>query len=280
MSAWTAPLPVIPSPTDPSPFAPDRSGDERQLRTERTAALYAELGTGTEERDAELLDAVVVCNLPVAVSLAHRYSRRGEEDDDLVQVAELALVEAAHRFDPDRGDFLAFAVPTILGSLKRHFRDQGWTIRPPRRLQELQTRLNRAWPELAQSLGRTPTNDELAAAVDGDAHDVSEAAGTRDCYRPASLDATVFDGAPLSTTVAQQEDGFDVVDVVTTLGPACRRLSPTDRQLLWLRFFEERTQREIAEEFGVSQMHISRSLARILAELRDLVTDEPEPQAS
>lgn len=238
-------------------------------RAERTETRFRRAVSAPAPQRAELRRAVVLDHLDVADSLARRYRHRGADEADLVQVAHLALVEAVERFDPERGDFVAFAVPTILGSLKRYFRDHGWMVRPPRRIQDLQAEIGPAWAELSQELRQTPSTHELAQRLDRETSEVAEACGARGCFRPTSLDAPFGDGpGSLATTLADTESAFDLVDIATTLGPACRVLSPTDRQLLHLRFFRQLTQREIAAELGVSQMQVSRSLTRILDTLR------------
>lgn len=211
----------------------------------------------------------------VARSVASRYANRGIEEEDLLQVAYLALTRAARDFDPQRDqDFLAYAVPTIRGEVKKHFRDHGWTVRPPRRIQETQARITRAEGELAQQIGRTPTAEELADHLDAAVRDVVEALAADGCFAPASLDRPVggTDGEAGTSTLADLLVGTDTVQPAAearlTLGPAVRRLTERDRRILYLRYFEQCTQQEIAESIGVTQMQVSRLLARILRDLR------------
>lgn len=248
---------------------PHEEPDSAPTRAERALTVLRQAASTSPRRRAELQREVVLDHLDVAESLARRYRHRGTDQADLVQVADLALVEAVERFDPDRGEFLAFVVPSILGSLKRYFRDHGWMVRPPRRIQDLQAEIGRTWSELAQELGHAPSTEDLASRLDRSPSEVAEARGAQGCFRPASLDAPYGDGpTALAGTLADAESGYGLVDIVTTLGPPCHDLSPTDRRLLHLRFFEQLTQREIAAELGVSQMQVSRSLSRILEVLK------------
>lgn len=233
--------------------------------------------TEDEDERRRLLDQVVVLNLGVARSIALRYRNRGISFDDLDQVARLGLVKAARGFDTDRqNDFLAYAVPTIRGEVRKHFRDQGWTVRPPRRVQELQAKIMSAAGELTQSQGRSPRPSELAAHLGIPVHDVEEALSADGCFSPSSLDRPVGgdDGASLGDLLPSTEDEHSAVDARVILGPAVRRLGDRDRKILHLRFFSGWTQEEIAREIGVTQMHVSRLLTRILAELRENVMDD------
>ncbi|WP_239579116.1 sigma-70 family RNA polymerase sigma factor [Microlunatus panaciterrae] len=243
--------------------------DDAASRRERTNQLFAAALEADEAERQALHEQVVLLHLDVADSLAHRYQHRGQDIADLAQVAKLALVEAVGRYDPERGDFLAFATPTILGSLKRHFRDHGWMVRPPRRIQDLQAEINEAWSTLTQQQQATPSNDDLADYLGVDHTNVVEAQGAHGCFHAASLEAPYGDAeAGLAGVLGDADPGFELVERLACLEPACQQLSESDQRLLYLRFFEERTQAEIAKEFGVSQMQISRSLKRILAALR------------
>ncbi|HEX2175825.1 MAG TPA: sigma-70 family RNA polymerase sigma factor [Nocardioidaceae bacterium] len=210
-------------------------------------------------------------NLPVAESIARRYAGRGEPLEDLLQVAAMALTKAVQRFDPHRGhDFLSFAVPTIRGEIKRYFRDNGWTVRPPRGLQELRQRIGPAVDELSQQLHRAPRPSEIAKHLGVNAGDVCEALATDGCYSPSSLDDRgTDDGAADHAAILGQDDpGLVRAEAVALLGPVCRRLRPRERHLLYLRFFRGWTQSEIAAELGLSQMQISRLLGDLLTRLR------------
>jgi len=249
----------------PSTELPDRAA--------RTSALFLEFRSArSAQAKRRLLDQIVELNLCVARSLAHRYRDRGLDVEDLEQVAYLALVKAAHRFDPDAGhDFLSYAVPTVRGELRRHFRDVGWTVRPPRRVQELQSRVADVQVDLAGRLGRSPTAGELAAELEEDRSDVEEALGAEGCFVPASLDRPLSENS--STSVGDLLEGPDgghsSAEARIALAPVVRRLGKRDRRILQLRFFEDRTQREIGEDIGVTQMQVSRLLSRIFDDLRE-----------
>jgi len=215
---------------------------------------------------------LVMAHLGVAQSIARRYRNRGIPTDDLEQVARLGLVKAARNYDPSRqNDFLAYAVPTIRGEVRKYFRDHGWMVRPPRRVQELQSRILSAAADLTQELGRSPRPSEIAAALDSPVGDIEEALGADGCFSPSSLDRPVgsaADAPPLGDMLPSTDEEHAAVDARVILGPAVRRLSERDRRILHLRYFNGWTQEEIAREIGVTQMHVSRLLTKILAELR------------
>jgi RNA polymerase sigma-B factor len=216
-------------------------------------------------------DSLARVYLPFAEHLARRFAGRGEPVDDLVQVASVGLLHAIDRFDPDREvRFSTFAAATIVGELKRHFRDKGWSIRVPRDLQEAAMRVNRANSELWQELGRSPTVAEVAPRA-GLSHDeVLEAIEALGAYSTASLDAPAGDdGASVSGSVAAvDEDVFEVSEDWITILPAITHLSDRERRILYLRFFKGLTQSEIAVEIGISQMHVSRLLSQALQTIR------------
>lgn len=242
-----------------------RQGNRRDV----TKNLLARAGRADGEERRRLIDEVVLCHLWLAESIARRYSNRGIERDDLVQVASLGLVNAAQRFDPDIGeDFISFAVPTMTGEIKRHFRDHGWTVRPPRRIQELHTAVNAAATELAQELHATPTPDAIAERLDVDLEKVDEARASGECYAVASIDATLDDEAPLVDSLGHVESGFGRAEAVVALAPVCRDLPRRDQRLLYLRFFKGWTQREIAQELHTTQMQVSRLQAQIIHKMR------------
>ncbi|WP_457206135.1 sigma-70 family RNA polymerase sigma factor [Nocardioides sp. P5_C9_2] len=215
---------------------------------------------------AELVEA----HLGVARAIASRYRNRGVSLEDLEQVACLGLVKAARRFDPDEGhDFLAFAVPTIRGEVRRHFRDACWMVRPPRRVQELQARIATAESELALTLGHLPTPAQLAAHLDEAESSVIEALAADGCFVAASLDAPLQDEtSSLLDLLVVTDVGQSLVEARLVLGPLVRALDARDRQILVMRFFEDRTQGEIAAAVGVTQSQVSRTLTRILDTLR------------
>jgi RNA polymerase sigma-B factor len=248
-------------------------------RRERTARALAASGTTRDAvRRQELLDDVVRINMGVASSVAKRYVHRGIEEEDLVQVAYMALIRAAQGFDPSRDqDFLAYAVPTIRGEVKKHFRDRGWVVRPPRRMQELQARITRAEGDLAQDLGRRPGPGELAAHLRVEVDEVMEAMAVSGCFAPSSLDRPVVGPggggfAAIGDLLGGEDRSQGAAEARVALAPVVRRLNERDQRILYMRFFEERTQQEIGDAIGVTQMQVSRLLNRIMRNLRaDLV---------
>jgi RNA polymerase sigma-B factor len=221
-----------------------------------------------------LVDELIETHLEVARSMALRYRNRGIDLDDLEQVALLGLTKAAHRFDPDAGHaFMSFAVPTIRGELRRHFRDCGWMVRPPRRVQELQARIGQAQDELLEILGHAPRPSELAAHLDVDVSDVVEALSVDGCFAPAALDAPVGDGSTsaLGDRLGADDLAYDAAEASVMLEPAVRNLSARDRRIVYLRFYEERSQQEIGEAVGLTQAQVSRVLTRILKDIRNVL---------
>ena len=254
----------------------DRTFHETQgerERAHRTHELFLLLDrTDDELEQARLRDEVVTLNLSVADGIASRYSGRGVPQDDLEQVARLALVRVVRDFRLDREcDFLAYAVPSIRGALKRHFRDSGWTVRPPRRVQEAQLMMNSSRPDLVQRLGREPTVPEMAAAIGASEETVIEALAVDSCYSPDSLDRPMDPeggSVTLAGCIGRDDPQFDLCEHRTVLGPLIRNLSDRDRRVLELRFVEGLTQTEVGRAIGVSQMQVSRILSRILGDLR------------
>jgi RNA polymerase sigma-B factor len=247
-------------------------------RDEVTDALLARAATCVDPVErARLLDEVVLLNLPVARGLAARYRDRGESMDDLVQVASLALVKATRGYEPDKGrGFLPYAVPTITGELRRHFRDRGWDVRPPRRVQELRLALSGAAAELSQELGRSPTVRELAAHLRVGEEDVIETLAAAQGYSATSLEAPADgdEGLSLSETLGHEDSEFERVIDTMAVRPLLAALPARDRRILYLRFFRGWTQSQIAEDIGVTQMQVSRLLSRILATLRHEVMSD------
>lgn len=247
------------------------AADERRRR--ETAELVEQLRlAGTAEEERRLRQQLVVLNVPVATSIALRYRGRGESIDDLVQTAHLGLVKAVNGFDPHRGgDLLAYAVPTISGEVKRHFRDQGWDIRPPRRVQELRGEVERASAELTQKLGRAPRLSEIAAHLGAPEDDVVECVASADLYHVHSLDAPVggMQDLSVSETLGELDPLLGQIDDVLSVRPLLDQLSPRDRRILSLRFFQGWTQQQIADDVGVTQMQISRLLSSALRRLRE-----------
>lgn len=251
-------------------------------RSRLTADLFERVASCTEPSErARLIQQIIEANLEVADALARRFASRGLPLDDLSQEARLGLVRAAQTFEPDLGhDFLAFAVPSIVGTLRKLFRDSGWSVRPPRRVQEAHLAITRARPEIIQELGREPTVRELSERVGIDADTVIEALDVDSCYSPASLDKPVgnaLEGATegLSSLLSAPDSEFDRCEARVVLRPILASLSPRDQAVISMRFFEELTQREIGERIGVSQMQVSRILTSVLKRVRDQLGEMP-----
>jgi RNA polymerase sigma-B factor len=257
----------------PSQYPP---AEDRLLRAQEDRRLlerYHRLG------DESAREALVGRFLPLARQLARRYQRGGEQLDDLVQVASLGLLKAIDRFDPARETaFSSFAVPTILGELKRHFRDKGWSVRVPRDLQELAVRVDKTADEMARELGRAPTPAQLAERTGITVEQVLEAREASAAYRAVSLDRPRTEeddeGESYADAVGVEDPGFRVAEDAATIERLMRVLSDREREVLRLRFEEDLTQSEIGERVGVSQMHVSRLIRQSVARLRE-AADEP-----
>jgi RNA polymerase sigma-B factor len=244
---------------------------------EHLAPLFAqrvELPDGHPRR-RRLRDDLVGGYLPVAQHIARKYSHRGENPDDLVQVARLGLVMAVDRFDPVRGvDFLSFAVPTITGEVQRYFRDRSSVIRVPRRLRQLQSMIYDAAAELAQRHGRAARPSEIATQLGVELEVVLEGLQAAGVAHTVSLDAPAYgdegsgDGTQFGAALGYLEPEFDLVEHRESLGPLLAALPERERQILVLRFFGGLTQTEIGARIGISQMHVSRLLSRTLTTLR------------
>lgn len=241
--------------------------EQRAQRDARTATLLGRLPTATLASDrARILERAVALNLELADALAHRYRLSGEDADDLIQVARYGLLLALVRFDPAAGHlFSAFAVPTILGELRRHFRDGCWAIRPPRRLVELRGEIARTRAELEQARRSTPSPAAIAAALDVPIEAVGQALKIESCFQPDSLET--HGPAPVGYP-PDPEDAIGALVEHLALEAAVAGLTPKDRALLRWRFVDRLTQQEIAERLDVSQMQVSRLLRRVLATLR------------
>ncbi len=227
-------------------------------------------------------DLLVKRYLPLARRLARRYQRGEASFDDLFQVACLGLVKAIDRFDPERGlAFSTYAVPTMAGEIKRHFRDRGWSVRVPRDLQELALKVERTASELSPSLGRQPTVAEIADAIGVRDEDVLEAFEAARAYEASSLQSPLGDddrGDTLGDSIGTDDDGFARAEQRATLEQLMRVLTPREREVLRLRFAEDLTQAEIGERVGVSQMHVSRIIRHALTQLRDAASTPDGPQ--
>ena len=242
------------------------------LEPSRREELREQFIAFAHQREAPLRDELVAAHLGLAEYLARRFANRGEPLDDLVQVASLGLIKAVDRFDPERGvEFSTYATHTIVGELKRHFRDKGWAIRAPRRMQELYLQLGKVVGTLSQELGHSPTIAELAAEVEVSEEEVLEALEAGQAYRSASLDAPVGneEGETLGARLGEEDVSLADVESRATLSPLLAQLPPRERLILHLRFFEGLTQSEIATRLNISQMHVSRLLARSVSELRN-----------
>src|SRR5438132_78435 len=249
--------------------------DRHELRTKLEE--YAQSG------DKMLRDEIVASQVGLAEYLARRFKNRGEPIEDLVQVALLGLLKAVERFDPSRGlEFSTFATPTIVGELKRHFRDKGWAVRVPRRVQELHLRMGAVVNNLSQELGRSPTIPEIARRAEVSVDEVLEAMEAGRAYRFSSIDSGTTDdedrapGMPASQ-LGEDDFGLEEVEHRMLLSPLIASLPKREQMIIHLRFFRGMTQSEIASRLGISQMHVSRLLARSLAQLRDRAGAEAAP---
>jgi RNA polymerase sigma-B factor len=248
---------------------PDKAVD---ARARILLTRLSELPDGHPDR-ARIRERVIELYIPLAAYLARRFRNRGEPYDDLTQVAVIGLIKTVDGYDPERGvEFASYAIPTIVGELKRHFRDKGWSVRVPRRLQELKLELAKAVGELTQQLQRSPTVVDLAEHLGISEDEVLSGLDTANAYSALSL----------HTPVAGQETGPEVMDLLgdedpalqgvedrATLRPLIRQLPAREQKIIGLRFFGNLTQSQIAKEIGISQMHVSRLLARSLKQLRE-----------
>jgi len=225
--------------------------------------------------EAGVRDRLVEQYLALAQNLARRYQRSGQPLEDLVQIASIGLIKAVDGYDASRGaSFESYAVPTILGELKRYHRDRGWSVRMPRRLQENALRLKDSIPRLSQDLHRSPTIAEISEHTDLSEEEVLEALDAQEAYASLSLDAPIDEtgeGATLADRVAGADDDLEMVEEWAEFEPHLRKLPERERRIIVLRFFKDWTQSEIAEELGISQMHVSRLLSQTLRSLRDAV---------
>ncbi|MEU0966669.1 RNA polymerase sigma factor SigF [Streptomyces sp. NPDC005917] len=221
---------------------------------------------------AELRNQLVRMHLPLVEHLARRFRNRGEPLDDLTQVATIGLIKSVDRFDPERGvEFSTYATPTVVGEIKRHFRDKGWAVRVPRRLQELRLSLTTATAELSQQHGRSPTVHELAEKLAISEEEVLEGLESANAYSTLSLDVpdTDDESPAVADTLGAEDEALEGVEYRESLKPLLEDLPPREKRILLLRFFGNMTQSQIAQEVGISQMHVSRLLARTLAQLRE-----------
>jgi RNA polymerase sigma-B factor len=248
-----------------------------RLDRDRTHQLFAELVTLVpgSPRHQQVRDALVEISLPLVRYLAHRFAGRGEPIDDLVQIGVVGLLQSIDRFEPERGlEFSTFATPNIVGEIKRHFRDRGWMVRVPRRLQELQAEVNADIGELTQRLGRAPTVAELAGHLRVSPELVLEATESARAYSAVPIDVpNTGTGRTIADGLVDPDTTLEHVELRHALRPVLAELTERERQALLLRFVENKTQSEIAEVLGISQVHVSRLLAKTLAELRRQLPD-------
>ena len=254
------------------------SVEEVRRRSSELFAVHRDPTASAAERDSAR-DALVHLHLPLVEHCARRFRNRGEPFEDLVQVGTIGLIKSVDRFDTERGvEFSTYATPTILGEIKRYFRDKGWAIRVPRRLQELRMQIGATSAELTQSLGRSPTPRELADAIGCTVEDIIEGIESSNAYATLSLDASddAEDGAAsMLDAIGVEDEGLEHVEIRESIKPLLEQLAPREKKILLLRFFKNMTQSQIAEEIGVSQMHVSRLLNRTLEQLRSSL-QQPE----
>jgi RNA polymerase sigma-B factor len=267
--------------------------NETRTNTRRGADAYTHLTplfneladlSRSEEYRRQVRDQLVSGYMNVAAHIAHRFTQRGQPLEDLTQVAALGLINAVDRFDPERGkDFLSFAVPTITGEVRRYFRDHGWAMRVPRRLQELRSSINTAVTQLGQELSRAPTATELAAHLGVDVEEIYEGYQVGAAYRTSSLDELSSNDenakATVDETVGVEDERLSNVEDRTYLSPAMAQLTDRERRIVWMRFFDHMTQTQIASQMNLSQMHVSRLLSRSLAKLREILATENDEES-
>jgi RNA polymerase sigma-B factor len=242
---------------------------------EQNAVLFRRFldATASEAERLTARDGLVSLHLPLVEHCARRFRNRGEPFEDLVQVGTIGLIKSIDRFDLDRGvEFSTYATPTIIGEIKRYFRDKGWAIRVPRRLQELRMQIGTTTAELTQALGRSPTPRELAEAIGCSVEEIVEGIESSNAYSTLSLDATDDGGddggVSMLDMMGLDDEELEQIEIRESIKPLLEALPPREKRILLLRFFKNKTQSEIAAEIGVSQMHVSRLLSRTLEQLR------------
>jgi RNA polymerase sigma-B factor len=251
----------------------------REELAEHTQNRLIEAETASPAERRQIVDEVVTSHIWLAETLARRFSHRGEDEEDLLQVACTGLVEACQRFDPHQGSFVGFAVPTITGVLKRHFRDHGWVVRPPRPTQELASTIWRQWPTLVQQMGAVPGPRDLADELGEPVRAVQQARFASQGYSASSIDAAMSRGICFCSN--ETDEDIDRTEARLIIDEALAKLDDDERRLIQLRFFEQRSQSEIAEEIGTSQMQVSRLLSRLLLKMRTIIgVPESLPAAS
>ncbi|MEV6415795.1 sigma-70 family RNA polymerase sigma factor [Kribbella sp. NPDC051718] len=255
------------------------SASDRAARESATQELFERRERSTDETvRQELLESIVELNIEIARGISRRFRHKGPDEEDLEQVAYLGLVKAAHGYRRAADTpFIGYAIPTIRGEVKRYFRDCAWTVRIPRRLQELQGMIAAKLPDLEQELGREPNSAEIAERLGVEVEEIDRARAARGCFRVLSLDRPETDaGLPLADVVADEDDrALDQLEAIEVLRPVLADLCDRDREILQLRFVEGLTQTDIGTEIGVSQMQVSRLLRQILDDLRDRLAPLP-----
>lgn len=266
----------MPPPDDPE-FAGLTGVELTRARSAKLFVAFRDEDASQASRDTAR-DSLVHLHLPLVEHCARRFRNRGEPFEDLVQVGTIGLIKSVDRFDTERGvEFSTYATPTIIGEIKRYFRDKGWAIRVPRRLQELRMQITAATAELTQSLGRSPTPRELGEAIGCSVEEIVEGIESSNAYSTLSLDAhSDSDDGPGSMldAIGIDDEGLEHVEIRESIKPLLDRLDPREKKILLLRFFKNQTQSQIAEEIGVSQMHVSRLLTRTLEQLRTSLEEQ------
>jgi RNA polymerase sigma-B factor len=254
---------------------PSEAARRLEAAREQNALLFARFrdGSAPEPARLEARDGLVALHLPLVEHCARRFRNRGEPFEDLVQVGTIGLIKSIDRFEVDRGvEFSTYATPTIIGEIKRHFRDKGWAIRVPRRLQELRMQIGTATAELTQTLGRSPTPRELAETLGCSVEEIVEGIESSNAYSTLSLDASDDSGddggVSMLDMMGLDDEELEQIEIRESIKPLLEALPPREKRILLLRFFKNKTQSEIAAEIGVSQMHVSRLLSRTLERLR------------
>ncbi|GHF28453.1 RNA polymerase sigma factor [Kitasatospora xanthocidica] len=276
----TASGPTGPATSGPSASGPSGSSasglDTRTLSRSLFLRLAA-LEPGSEEH-TYVRDTLIELNLPLVRYASARFRSRNEPMEDIVQVGTIGLIKAIDRFDPERGvEFPTFAMPTVVGEIKRFFRDTSWSVRVPRRLQELRLALTKAGDELSQRLDRSPTVAELATCLGVSEEDVVEGLAVGNAYTASSLDSGSGEedsDGPLADRLGYEDLALEGVEYRESLKPLLAKLPPRERRIIMLRFFGNLTQSQIGEEIGISQMHVSRLLTRTLTQLREGLISE------
>lgn len=245
---------------------------------ENDKLLFAQLVQldASDPAKSQLRDQIIESHLPLVTHTARKFAGRGEPLDDLIQVGTVGLIKAIDRFDPSKGfEFSTFAIPTIVGEIKRYFRDKTWAVQVPRRLQELGAAVNRAISELTQALDQSPTINQIAEHLGVDADDVVDAMNANSAYSAISLDSNPSDdeSPTLGQRVGKIDEALEGVEYRESLRPLLAALPDREQTILVMRFFENKSQSDIAKELGISQMHVSRILTATLTQLRGALQD-------